>query len=287
MTKKDLGNTNGEKIENLNLVALRKYACPKIMNEKEWYMKCMDCPTIGMCKTGERVKELLEKETAPVTTAKKIHTILSSKWVNAAYHILALEQKDPIGWYAERRTKGNRREAASLLRSFKKNCGIAPGEILTRDNFVIAHPKYKNTGKPAAEIIAELEKKGKLNIQDGKNMENGRIAAPGGDFDGDKISIADFLKEGDPEIGKATNLVIDAAKSVMTKPYISTPLKPFAIDHVEMKKGFDAKRRWLKDELAKNGKQLKELQARQAKLENDIHTLDAAAVLFGLIPKNE
>jgi hypothetical protein len=285
MTKRDLGNTNGEKIENLNLVALRKYACPKIMNEKEWYMKCMDCPTISMCKTGERAKELLEKETAPVTTAKKIHTILSTQWVSSAYHILALEQKDPIGWYAERRTKGNRREAGMLLRSFKKNAGIAPGEILTRDNFIIAHPKYKNTGKPAAEIIAELEKKGKLVAKkEEKNMKN-KPCDIEGDIDGDettdKISIEDFL----------TSTSISAEKSIpntITKTHDAGIACGKTISQQEAAIVlFSQKRKKLKEDLEKTSRQIKELTAHHKKLEDDLHILDSAAALFGMKPKSQ
>ena len=285
MTKRDLGNTNGEKIENLNLVALRKYACPKIMNEKEWYMKCMDCPTISMCKTGERVKELLEKETAPVTTAKKIHTILSTQWVNAAYHILALEQNDPIGWYAERRTKGNRREAGMLLRSFKKNAGIAPGETLTRDNFIIAHPKYKNTGKPAAEIIAELEKKGKLAVEkEEKNMKN-KLCDIEGDIDGDeitdKISIEDFLEATSIAAERPISKAVAKISEVGIASNKATTQQESAIAL------FSQKRKKLKEDLEKTSRQIKELTAHHKKLEDDLHILDSAAALFGIKPKSQ
>lgn len=285
MTKRDLGNTNGEKIENLNLVALRKYACPKIMNEKEWYMKCMDCPTISMCKTGERVKELLEKETAPTKTAKKIYTIFSTQWVNAAYHILALEQDDPVGWYAERKTKGNRREAASLLRSFKKNCGIAPGEILTRDNFIIAHPKYKNTGKPAAEIIAELEKKGKLVVEkEEKNMKN-NMRDIEGDIDGDetidKISIEDFLEATSIAAERPISKAVAKISEVGIASNKATAQQEAAIAL------FSQKRKKLKEDLEKTGRQIKELTAHHKKLEDDLHILDSAAALFGIKPKSQ
>lgn len=46
------------------LEELKHYCCPKIAHEKEWYMRCIDCPSINNCSTGARAVELLEKSTS-------------------------------------------------------------------------------------------------------------------------------------------------------------------------------------------------------------------------------
>ena len=53
-----------EKIKHMNLITLRKYACGKVSGSSEWYLKCLDCPSIDDCQVGTRAKSLLEAKTS-------------------------------------------------------------------------------------------------------------------------------------------------------------------------------------------------------------------------------
>ena len=55
-----------EKIENLNLIALRKYACAKVSGQKDWFLKCVECPTLDSCKVGLRARDIVDSATAPM-----------------------------------------------------------------------------------------------------------------------------------------------------------------------------------------------------------------------------
>lgn len=54
-----------ERIEDLNLIALRKYACPKIQSQNDWYLKCIECLGRDGCPAGKRAIELIESQTKP------------------------------------------------------------------------------------------------------------------------------------------------------------------------------------------------------------------------------
>ena len=55
-----------DKIENLSLYDLRKYACPKVSGSNEWYVRCELCPGLEGCKVGTRALNIL-KEDAKLT----------------------------------------------------------------------------------------------------------------------------------------------------------------------------------------------------------------------------
>jgi len=55
-----------ERIEDIfNLDSLNKYACQKVKNSNEWYMKCIECSGFKNCKTGQQAALIMEKETSP------------------------------------------------------------------------------------------------------------------------------------------------------------------------------------------------------------------------------
>lgn len=54
-----------EKIEDLNLISLRKYACPKIQSQNDWYLKCIECLGRDGCPAGKRAIEIIETQTKP------------------------------------------------------------------------------------------------------------------------------------------------------------------------------------------------------------------------------
>lgn len=54
-----------ERIEDLNLISLRKYACPKIQSQNDWYLKCIECLGREGCPAGKRAIEIIESQTKP------------------------------------------------------------------------------------------------------------------------------------------------------------------------------------------------------------------------------
>lgn len=104
-----------DKIENLNLVALRKYACAKVNGQKEWYLKCLECPQLADCKVGQRAHDILENETTPAKTTT------SERFLEAAKH------PDPAKWlyengYYDKRWRANDAWKQYLIRT----TGTAP-----------------------------------------------------------------------------------------------------------------------------------------------------------------
>ena len=49
----------------MNLQDLKKYICPKNQHEKEWYMKCFECPGRKTCTVGKQAIFIMENETKP------------------------------------------------------------------------------------------------------------------------------------------------------------------------------------------------------------------------------
>lgn len=89
-----------EKIENLNLIALRKYACPKISNQKDWYLKCVDCKGLNGCPAGKRALEIIETETKPQEMTKPMF----DKYTQAVFD--AFRDKQGSKKYVEALEKG-------------------------------------------------------------------------------------------------------------------------------------------------------------------------------------
>lgn len=84
-----------DKIENLNLIALRKYACPKINSQKDWYLKCVECDYLNDCKVGKRAVEIIESETKPLTEPEVPEKNNHDRFIEAA------KQPDPAKWLFE------------------------------------------------------------------------------------------------------------------------------------------------------------------------------------------
>ena len=47
------------------LSELKAYCCPKVVHEKEWYLRCVDCKGLKDCTAGRRAVELLNSQTRP------------------------------------------------------------------------------------------------------------------------------------------------------------------------------------------------------------------------------
>ena len=113
MVKKETVETRpNEKIENLNLIALRKYACAKINSQKDWYLKCVECPGLDSCRAGKRAVEIIENDTKP--SEKKIPES-SVKFVEALKH------PDPAQWLFDNGYYDKKWRANDALKKWRKN----------------------------------------------------------------------------------------------------------------------------------------------------------------------
>ena len=85
----ELQNTNP--FSGLNLISLRKYACPESSKKKnEWYLACVDCDQKTTCCAGKRVMDILEDQTAP-----------TEKLSFDKRFFEALKHKDPVDWLVQ------------------------------------------------------------------------------------------------------------------------------------------------------------------------------------------
>lgn len=94
-----------EKIEDLNLIALRKYACPKVSSQKDWYMNCLECK--GGCSVGKRVADILDKETEPLDSIFE----------------KAIKERDPINWLLQKGYYTSKGSAINNLNRWKREQG--------------------------------------------------------------------------------------------------------------------------------------------------------------------
>lgn len=113
-----------EKIEELGLEDLKKYACPKNQHKKEWYWDCLnDCPGFATCKVGHRVMAILDSSTRHEEKPEKKHMTIAEYQALRAERSkedckTAIASGDPYEWLLEHgRTK---KAAQTLLSKWKK-----------------------------------------------------------------------------------------------------------------------------------------------------------------------
>lgn len=160
MTKTDLGNANNEKIEDLNLVALRKYACAKVNGQSDWYMKCVDCGS--GCSVGKRVQDILEKDTSP-----NMHMVADSDTKFEE----ALKHDDPAQWLFENHYYSSRDSAAAQIRKYKYRNGIK-----TNNSDVIRRRNILNSQKGAEKRVLEM-RRNIIQMFENTNTDEEKIAA--------------------------------------------------------------------------------------------------------------
>lgn len=129
-----------EKINNLNLVSLRKYACAKVSGEKEWFMKCVDC---GNCSVGKRVLEIMEGETSP--SQDLVSTSVDARIEEALAHT------NPAHWLVDEGYYSTIESAKAQIRKYHNrhnngaNLGVSPQSAATirkaRENIVAIFEK--------------------------------------------------------------------------------------------------------------------------------------------------
>lgn len=112
-----------EKINDLGLIDLKKYACPKVQHKREWYWDCIDnCPGFATCKVGQRASAILESATTKEEEPKAISG-------REAYHArrkeeararckAAVESGNPIKW-CEENGSPNHNAAKKLVQRWK------------------------------------------------------------------------------------------------------------------------------------------------------------------------
>lgn len=117
-----------EKIENLNLIALRNYACPKVNSSPDWFWKCMECAGIEDCKVGRRVRDIIEDQTAP-DKKKELYAQLDAmmaanrpKKDETKKYVEALKSDDPVGYLVA--FYKNRTHAREMLIKWMDRNGI-------------------------------------------------------------------------------------------------------------------------------------------------------------------
>lgn len=120
-----------EKISEMNLIALRKYACPKINSQRDWFLKCVECSGLKGCSAGKRAIEILESQTKPEKSQidkfnerlektkmkeqeKKEKLSMDARLTEAEKH------KDPIGWLVSQGYYSKRKYASNKLSAWRK-----------------------------------------------------------------------------------------------------------------------------------------------------------------------
>lgn len=117
MTKLDLGNANNDKIEEMNLIPLRSYACQKVRNNADWYLSCVDCP--GGCKVGTRVKDILDGETKPSVTQTEKFNARMNKTLEARFQE-AMKHPNPKQWLVDSGYYSTLESADTQIRKWKR-----------------------------------------------------------------------------------------------------------------------------------------------------------------------
>lgn len=339
-------------MDGLNLIALRKYACPESGKKKnEWYLACVECDKNLVCGAGRQVVKLLEEQTKPVES-KRLN--LDERFQEALKH------DDPYGWlvdngyYASRHTacnnylkwrkshpgypdigRGGRSNGAkSLISTVRKRIETLFADIPQEQKLIHyleqgidskctfhgAHSKLKNWDTK----YPDLSKKYGLHDV---YLEANRITTNHGDKtvgevlkmlkkdlnsqeDSEEISLEDFLEE---------NVVKKVVEKEPPKPIIKEETKPpkpiveeetengitgdalkqlkelqknnvfqstpsVSDDQRELQRILGKKRQEIKSRIAREEKNLADLQMEIERLKKQITSLDETALLFGLAP---
>ena len=311
MNKTDLGNSLNEKIEDLNLIALRKYACPKVSGQTEWYLKCLECPGLEDCACGRRVRDILEDQTAPnpsLSWEERVEEAFKrgnpAQWlVNQGYYSSIESAKAQIRKYNQKYGLAGvtPQSRATVERTMDRLRRIFDGadtmeEILTR-YFENIRQESKVSSLFSAvyrwcRTYPEMAKKYPLMRElalmlDGEPYKtfSGTVAeyraAMKGDSamqnnENDQVSIDDFLKE------TAAELTRKESAPVMAEPV----LKAEAPAKADPPAGQEAVRSEFQKKKTEYLRKLAEVEALRAELTRKIKLLDETAALFGLRPEN-
>jgi hypothetical protein len=135
MTTKELEAPSKDKIEEMSLDALKKYACPRYAHQKDWYKNCEGCNGLNLCKTGKRVLEL--------TKARPKYYIDKNYEHSAQKYIEAISKKDPVGYLLSKGYFEKKWIAQQNLNDWLNSHNIPKGVQLSREDFVFGSPPDK------------------------------------------------------------------------------------------------------------------------------------------------
>lgn len=178
-----------EKIKYLNLGTLRKYACGKVSGSSEWYLKCLDCPSIDDCQVGTRAKSLLEAKTSkPVVESIGRYRKEAEDILNGC--------KTPV----------------DILKSYVDKRGVYPNmSVLYRWRKTWPDLAEKYPIHEAQLIVATAVRRGEKLIfpNEPKPAEEKE--------ESDEISVDDFLKEA-KEIDDIRDKAVESVASINARP---------------------------------------------------------------------
>lgn len=196
-----------ERIEDIwTLDKLKKYACPKLMHDGEWYLHCVDCPSRKNCRAGQQAVFLLTTETNPAPKSPEDKKRMEI--------IAIFSRKDPIRYLLEQCTNMRPQSVYAKVSVWKKNYPDLEEKfhMLEKVRFLWRKP-YDSMTVPniLKELYPDQEpkpeeepyKSGVTLAHEVKELPATEIApnskvysvTPKDNYDGDSISIADFLAE--------------------------------------------------------------------------------------------
>lgn len=175
MEKSGMAASNA--FENMNLIALRKYACVTADKKKnEWYLECVGCEKKG-CAVGKRVAKILEDTTKPAKNQIQKFNERMNKHAQAERRKTleeALKHDDPYQWLADQGLYKNRQSAYASARDWtKKN---APDLVPLYLNHPIAERNIKARNSIVTRKKAEAFVKRVEQIFDGVAEEDRAMA---------------------------------------------------------------------------------------------------------------
>ena len=123
--------------DNLNLIGLRKFACPGANKTNEWYLKCVDCEKNGFCGPGKRVLDILNTQTKPEKTQVQKFEERQKKTAAAGKDAIFREAMkhgtDAFQWLADQgyyKTKGS---GYAAMKAWAKDSGVSIDQCLTKN----------------------------------------------------------------------------------------------------------------------------------------------------------
>lgn len=164
-----LPETHEEKIEDLNLIALRKYACAKVSNSKEWYLKCLECTGIDDCSCGRRVRDILENVTKPVENFEPYGRLEDKNEV----FLTAWKTGDPLHYLVDHGHYKTIGSAGNSLSKWVKKTGL----VSEAEYHEYCARTLKESGRKAGEKMTEKARKTVRDIfGDAKTDDEKRLA---------------------------------------------------------------------------------------------------------------
>ena len=188
---------------------LRKYACSKVQYLKDWWMKCVDCPSLLTCTTGKRAVKLAEMCTAPGIKGDEEKTEMPNpKTQLREYIIWIFSQKDPVKELLKNSTAVKPQSVYQRVNIWRKNYPDLEEKyhMLEKFRFLWSKPydqmrvsdilrmKYPEENEPAAESKAGNDIPGLEKKQSEQSTDI--PGTPAGDAGmSEAVSLSDFLAE--------------------------------------------------------------------------------------------